>query len=141
MYWPSADFSGWFRLRGKSRKTYDIIVSEKKSTFFLNFFLEGATNSQPPFLWLRQRLVKNCMLYNKVAKLYSGSMLQLYFGEQTFWKNHLTATHRIICKEELTTPLSDRGNSVNKYQPLVYLAYDMCFQWQIIQKTIEWNIF
>jgi hypothetical protein len=68
------------------------------------------------------------MLFNKVVKLYSGSMLQLYSGQQMFWKNHFTATRRIICKEELTTPLSDRGNSVNKYQPLVYLAYNMRFQ-------------
>jgi hypothetical protein len=27
MYWSSAYFSGWFRLKGKSRKTFDIIIS------------------------------------------------------------------------------------------------------------------
>jgi hypothetical protein len=68
------------------------------------------------------------MLYNDVVELSSGSMLQLYLGEQMFWKYHFTATHRIICKEELTTPLSDRANSVKKYQPLVYPAYNMRFQ-------------
>ena len=86
MYWSSADFSDWFRLRGKSSKIYDILVSEKSKFFNFFFFWGGVTNSQPSFLWVRQSFVKNCMLYNKVVKLYSGSMLQLYFGEQMFWK-------------------------------------------------------
>jgi len=38
--------------------------------FFLMFFWDGATISQSPFLWVRQKLVKKCTLYN------SGEMLQ-----------------------------------------------------------------
>jgi hypothetical protein len=34
-YWSSADFSGWFRLNIKSRKTFDIIIPTKLC--FLNF--------------------------------------------------------------------------------------------------------
>jgi hypothetical protein len=39
MYWSSADFSGWFRLKRKSRKTFDFIISEK--SVFFNFGFGG----------------------------------------------------------------------------------------------------
>jgi hypothetical protein len=47
MFYLSAGFSGWFRLRDKPRKIFNTTVSTK-SHFFLNFDLEGATNGQPP---------------------------------------------------------------------------------------------
>jgi hypothetical protein len=51
MYWSSADSIGLFRLKGKSRKTFDIIISTK-CVFFLNFGLGilrgfGAAARQP----------------------------------------------------------------------------------------------
>ena len=84
----------------------------KKICVFLNFVLDWASNRQPHFLWVWQWLVKNWMFYNKVAKLDSGSKLQLYFGEQLFWKNYLGAAHRFTFTEELTTTLSYRTDSV-----------------------------
>jgi hypothetical protein len=39
VYWSSAGFSGWSRLKCKSRKTFDILVSTK--CVFLNSALGG----------------------------------------------------------------------------------------------------
>jgi hypothetical protein len=49
MYWSSADFSRRFRLNGKSRKTFNIIVSTKYAFFYFN--LEGLQPGSPP--WMR----------------------------------------------------------------------------------------
>jgi hypothetical protein len=50
MYWSSTDFSGWFRLKGKSRKTFDIIISTN-FFFFLHFGFGGFWwGLQPPWL-------------------------------------------------------------------------------------------
>jgi len=52
MLWLSADFSGWFRLNGKLRKSIDIIVSTK-SVFFNSDFGGGGCS---PRAWLRSWL-------------------------------------------------------------------------------------
>jgi hypothetical protein len=46
-----AIYSGWFRLKGKSRKTSDIIST--KSVFFFNFGCGGAARDPPPAPWVR----------------------------------------------------------------------------------------
>ena len=47
----SANFTAWFRLKGKSSKTFDITVYTKIYVFFLNFNLGGAAAQQlPPWM-------------------------------------------------------------------------------------------
>jgi hypothetical protein len=49
MYQSSAPFNGLFRLKGKSRRTFDIIVSQNLR--FLNFDLDGGVGAaQLPML-------------------------------------------------------------------------------------------
>ena len=51
MYCSSADLSGWFRLKNKSRETFYTIVSAKSAIFFLNLYLgrEGCLAAASPF--------------------------------------------------------------------------------------------
>jgi hypothetical protein len=54
MYQLSADFGGWFRQKGKSRKTFDIIMSTK--FVFLTFRFGsggGGWEGAQPFLCVR----------------------------------------------------------------------------------------
>jgi hypothetical protein len=61
MYWSSADFSGWFRLRGKSRQNFDIIISTKSVFFKFRFWgFEGAAARQPPLGW-----APDCHIYQQ----------------------------------------------------------------------------
>ena len=48
MFWLSADFSGGFWLKGKLRKSFDIIVSTKSMFFLILIFL--GRGLQPPRL-------------------------------------------------------------------------------------------
>jgi hypothetical protein len=48
MYQLSADFSGWFRLKCKSRKTFDIIMSTKSVLFSLLLWEMASAQRQPP---------------------------------------------------------------------------------------------
>jgi hypothetical protein len=51
MYYSSADLCGGFRLKGKSRKTFDFVISAKSVFFLISVlrgFGRGATARQPP---------------------------------------------------------------------------------------------
>jgi hypothetical protein len=50
MYYSPADLSVWFRLKGKSRKTFDIIIPTKYVFFKLRFWgdLGGCSLAGPP---------------------------------------------------------------------------------------------
>jgi hypothetical protein len=47
MYWSSADFSGGFRLKGKSRKTFDTIISTKSVFFKFKFWMVWGVDCSP----------------------------------------------------------------------------------------------
>ena len=51
MYYLSADFSGWYYLKGKSRKTFDIVVFKKSKSRFLKFRFTGLQpgSLSPPY--------------------------------------------------------------------------------------------
>jgi hypothetical protein len=50
MYLSSVDFSGWFRLKGKSRNTFDIIISTKSVLFKFRFWWVLGSCSPASFL-------------------------------------------------------------------------------------------
>ena len=55
----SANFTDWFKLKRKSSKPFDMVLSTKSFFFFFcNFVLEGGLQlGSPPHIWLRQWLV------------------------------------------------------------------------------------
>jgi hypothetical protein len=103
MYWSSADFIGWFRLKGKSRKTFDIMISRK--CFFFNFGFVGfggaaarlppsfgapLSKSHPVSCWPAVLTYGTCLSQRQEGRLWDHphSVLSL-----CGWNRHLPRRH------------------------------------------------
>jgi hypothetical protein len=67
MYQALADFGGWFTMKSKSRKTFDITISKKKKTFIFKFrfCVWGLPDrSLPPTLGCANDLLLNISFLN-----------------------------------------------------------------------------
>ena len=132
IFYPSAHFSGWFRLKGKSRKTFNII--ESINCVFLNFdfgeeLKPGSLPLHPPQVrhwhsaWVNNRIVKEDSIPQQSTVC--GIISHFNFNKQSLFRiststsNHyfafqlqqaITITHFNFNKQSLFRILTSTSN-------------------------------